>query len=203
MLRRHLDYNVDNMLEIGPGTGCLTHYCSQFLKPAHADFVDITDVGPFHIASSEDYHIEDAEVWISGVKRRYDLIVSASAIQWFADIPRFLDNCARLLTPGKLIGLSTFLPGNLCELDSLRQTPLMYRSEDWFRKVLQPNFDILIIDNDKIIMEFESSRHALLHLKHTGVAGSGSDGGRPFSSMTQLRKLTYKPLYILARRKSF
>lgn len=190
--------DIHNVLEIGPGTGFLTHSWRKFLNPEHTDFVDITAVGPFDIPGHAEYHVADAETWITQQSRKYDLIVSSSVIQWFADIPGFLRNCSNLLNSGGVLAISTFAPGNLGELDKLRPAPLMYPSIDTLCTALGHDFDITATDALSITMEFESRRHLLMHLKHTGVAGSASSG---IISATPLTTLTYLPIFITARKK--
>ncbi|MDD6228799.1 MAG: DUF452 family protein [Bacteroidales bacterium] len=191
---------IADMLEIGPGTGLLTRQYARHLNPRSIDFVDITETGPFDIASECRYHVMDAELWIRQCERRYDLIVSASAIQWFSDLRGFFSECARVLRPGGWLAISTFAPGNLEELDALRPSPLIYPSAANLGQWLGQDFEIICLEQNEIRMEFESRRQLLLHLKHTGVGGSASSstGG---SSVIPLTALTYRPLYIVARRK--
>lgn len=194
--------DVHNVLEIGPGTGFLTRYWSSFLTPDHIDFVDITRVGPFDTPGHADYHVADAEAWVAdrdGADGRYDLIVSSSVIQWFADIPRFLDNCAAILNPGGILAISTFAPGNLSELDALRPAPLLYPSLTKLRESVAGNFDVLASNSFTICMEFENRRHLMMHLKHTGVAGSAAQP--KVAPLTDISTLTYRPVFLLARRK--
>lgn len=188
---------VNRLLEIGPGTGFLTASWAGFLTPLHTDFVDIADVGPFHIEGSADYYKADAEEWIHECDKCYDIIMSASAIQWFADIPRFLTGCARILKPGGLLAISTFAPGNLGELDALRPAPLLYPSVGQIKMMLEPFFENIVMETSSIRLEFESRRYLLLHLKHTGVAGSASSS----SARSDISTLTYKPLYITCSRR--
>lgn len=193
---------IHRILEIGPGTGFLTRSWSKFLTPEHTDFVDITSAGPFPIPGIAAYHVADAEAWTAnqalqkaGCGNKYDLIVSSSVIQWFADIPRFINNCADILHVGGCLALSTFLPGNLCELDALRPAPLLYPSVEELKNALSVDFDILIFDTSTIRMEFESRRHLLLHLKNTGVGGSAATKITPSSPLTSL---TYRPVFCIA-----
>lgn len=201
VMRRHIAGGIKWLAEIGPGTGFLTRAYARFLSPDRADFVDITHTGPFGVAKEENYYVEDAEKWISSRSGEYDLIVSSSAIQWFADIPRFLRHCAKALKPGGWLAIATFAPGNLFELDALRPSPLLYpelrQLEDW----LSSDFDILHTEANMMRMEFESRRHLLLHLKHTGVAGNGTASSTSTSAPADIRTLTYRPIYLLARKR--
>ena len=115
-------------------------------------------------------------------------------IQWFADIPVFIQNAARLLQPDGIMAVSTFLPGNLSELDVLRPAPLLYPDVESLTMAFHK---ALVIERNKIRMEFASRRHLLMHLKHTGVAGSQTNGTR-LSPSADFSKLTYRPVYILA-----
>lgn len=213
MLRKVADSaKMRRVLEIGPGTGFLTRAWTGFLTPDHTDFIDITPVGPFDTPGHADYHIADAEAWVadrSGENhdsdKKYDLIASSSAIQWFADIPRFLRNCMELLNPGGILAISTFAPGNLDELDALRPAPLLYPTLEKLQNTLTGinntdstgiSAEILSTDTMTIRMEFESRRYLLLHLKRTGVAGSASSSTVPSTPITTL---TYRPIFLVAR----
>lgn len=209
MLRKVADSTkIHHVLEIGPGTGFLTRAWSRFLTPEHTDFVDITPVGPFDIPGHADYHIADAEAWVADWSGKcgsvescgkYDLIVSSSAIQWFADIPRFLANCAAILNPEGILAISTFAPGNLSELDVLRPAPLLYPTLNKLCDALEGHFFVMDHDSFTIRMEFENRRHLMMHLKHTGVAGSASPS--KVAPLTDFSTLTYRPVFILGRRK--
>ena len=203
LLHQHLPASLRRVLEIGPGTGFLTREWSRFIHPEHADFVDLTDIGPFRTAPSESYAVTDAEEWIATkaadtTSPKYDVILSSSVIQWFADIPVFIHNAARLLQPDGIMAISTFLPGNLSELDVLRPAPLLYPDVESLTMALhKAGLKSLVIEQNEIRMEFASRRHLLMHLKHTGVAGSQTNGTR-LSPSADFSKLTYLPVYIIA-----
>lgn len=201
LLKANISGACDNLLEIGCGTGLFTHEYARFLHPERATFVDIAKAGPFCIAQEEIYFQEDAELWIQRQQDTWDAIVSASAIQWFADIPRFLKECHRCLSKDGVLCISTFRPGNLDELDTLRPTPLLYPDAAKLRNVLEKYFEHVEIHEDDIKVEFRSFRDMLIHLKHTGVAGSASSGNGSIKKFENLRSLTYRPIYILATKK--
>lgn len=186
------------VLEIGCGTGLFTREYSPKLSPASITFVDITTTGPFGVAPDERYVVEDAERWIEKSDEKWDVIVSASAIQWFADIPRFLHLCHGRLNPGGVLAISTFTPGNLEELDTLRPSPLLYPKAENLRRWLERDFSNVAVEEDEIKVEFRSVREMLMHLKHTGVGGSAPGSGLKISDMAHLRTLTYRPVYITA-----
>ena len=192
--------SISDLLEIGCGTGLFTREYSRWLRPRRATFVDITRTGPFCIADEEKYVTEDAEKWIAAEKGAYDAIVSASCIQWFADIPRFLHECSEHLRPGGVLALSTFLPGNMGELDEVRPTPLLYPKKNQLIEWLEHDFTDIEVTDEEIKVEFKSVREMLMHLKHTGVGGSAPSSGRSMSDLAHLKSLTYRPVYITARK---
>lgn len=188
------------VLEIGCGTGLFTHEYAPKVNAGSITFVDITATGPFGVASCEEYVVSDAELWIEKCERQYDIIVSASAIQWFADIPRFLHMCHERLRPGGVLAISTFTPGNLGELDALRPSPLLYPKSTDLREWLAAEFEDVRVEEDEIKVEFRSAREVLMHLKHTGVGGSAPGKGLRMADMSHLRTLTYRPVYLTARK---
>lgn len=189
-----------HILEIGCGTGLFTREYAHRLNPSKATFVDITKCGPFGIADEEEYVVDDAERWIAETDKKWDIILSASCIQWFANIPMFLQNCRNRLNERGILAISTFLPGNLFELDATRPSPLIYPDKNMLQKILSELFTEVIIESEDIVVEFQSHREMLMHLKHTGVAGSSqmklniSKG----QSKTPTR-LTYRPVYFICR----
>lgn len=192
--------NAD-MLEIGPGSGRLTRYIGERINPKKATFIDLYPLRPFHIAQEEEYVICDAEEWLENANANsYDLVVSGSTMQWFADPDRFFGNVAKTLRSGGVFLCSTFLPGNLNELDILRPSPLIYRSKDELLSMLKRYFNDVTAEDETIPMDFNSPRDALMHLKLTGVGGgSKALAHNLLTSLPKHPRLTYRTLYILAK----
>lgn len=139
-----------------------------------------------------------------------DLITSSSTIQWFQDIPNFLDKCAKSLKPGGQIAFSSFGVTNFNEIRSLTQTGLNYLNLEEWELILKQNFKEIKISEERIILHFPSAIDVLKHLKKTGV----NAGNRRYKTRSQLYnftkkyeklfqtdkgvKLTYAPIYIQA-----
>lgn len=195
------------LLEIGPGCGLFTELWKEFLRPAKATYVDLYPLKKFDGAKDEEYIVGDASEWIEQSESNYDFIVSASAIQWMADPLRFLRRAAAKLKNGGIMAISSFLPGNLQELDSLRPSPLPYKSREEIEATLKDCGLQTVTEEALLSIEFSTLRDALMHLKHTGVTGVGSSG----SSICQLRRaltgedgkirLTYRPVWAIAQKK--
>lgn len=187
------------ILEIGCGTGLFTREYKNILRPSEATFVDIAPAGPFGIAPKETYFTEDAELWMERCRETFDAIVSASAIQWFANIPRFIRLCREHLSGNGVLAISTFLPGNMKELDALRPSPIVYPKRALLEEIMRENFGEWEIADEEICVEFQSAREMLMHLKHTGVGGSSPVATSGMSSLGSVSRLTYRPVYLIGK----
>lgn len=200
------DKEVGTMLELGCGSGELTRAISSHLAIGNATFIDLYECGPFGIALEERYLTGDAELLIEDMPDRFDLICSASAMQWFSDTDRFLKNCSLRLADGGLLALSTFAEGNLRELDGLRRSSIGYLSPLHLREMARKYFSTVHIETGRIELSFPSAAEALRHLRLTGVTASSAS---PLSPAVLRRfiavhasdpfTLTFLPVYILCR----
>lgn len=194
------------VLEIGAGSGMFTRLYGPKLRPRSATFVDLYPTPRYNIAPLETYITKDAEQAASDgtLLSGFELILSASAIQWFAAPAAFFRNASRLLTDNGALICSSFAPGNLHELNTARPAPLLYHSAGELREMCSRSFGEVSVSEEEIILKFDSPREALLHLKHTGVAG-GTHSRSAISLLRALKRpdgtatLTYRPIYILAR----
>ena len=189
-----------NILEIGQGTGVLTNLYLPLINPEHIDFVDISDSYPEGIGFNHTFHKEDAEEWMERNDRHFDLIISSATLQWFVNLPRFIFNCASSLEKGGIFSFSTFLPGNLRELDDYRPTPLRYVSEKEIVDILHRYFPDVEHQSEYITVDFDSSADLLRHLKETGVAGSSPGNRSAALKLRKLKSLTFHCGYFLARK---
>lgn len=203
---------VTDMLEIGTGSGLLSRSLAKRLPVLQkATYLDLYPLQSLNLAENEVYIEGDAEQWILDAPvASYDLIASANTMQWFADPESFFRNSARILRGGGCLLCSTFMKGNLQELDIRRPAPLIYRTEAELREMLHRYFRHVTLHSEPVVLEFPGRRELLLHLKLTGVAG-GSPSTLPHVSSSQgdpitpasspnpnILTLTYRPLYILA-----
>lgn len=198
------------VLELGQGSGLFTRIYAPVLKPASIDFVDLYNTTPVGLAPKESYHQGDAERWVDEhPDARFDIILTASCMQWFVNPLHFLRECSSMLERDGLIAISTFLPGNLRELDRLRPTPLNYLPEEVLTERLHALYADVSCRSEDIVLEFDTLRDALLHLRHTGVKG---DVQARFSRSElhdalynlDIKKftITYRPYYAIGRKKS-
>lgn len=200
---------VRNVLEVGCGTGLLTSQWSKSLHPNAVCYIDLCELTPFKIIKNEQYIVGDAEQVIETFPENinFDAIFSASAIQWFSNLPRFFSSCYHHLNEGGYIAMSSFIPGNLPEI-STHHSPLSYYNVSDLRLMLSPLYKDIDIISEEIVMEFESPVEALRHLQYTGVTGLPGFGipsvrkllnDFPLSDNGRYQ-LTFLPVYIFARK---
>ena len=210
----HVPSGAD-VLEIGAGTGLLT----RLILEAQPRSLTVNDLylSPQVQELAQQFsgrvqcRVGDAEHLEFGGP--FDAVLSASTVQWFADIPAFFARCAGVLPKGGLLAFSSFLPGNLQEVADLTGVGLTYASAAELQGQLAPNFDLLAVEQGDVTLHFASPRHVLLHLRHTGVTGIrsvvwGKNSYKEFVARYTARygngqgvRLTYRPVYVLAKSK--
>ena len=159
------DAAVMSLLEIGAGSGMLTDGWRRMIRPRKATYVDLMDLPEFGAAAEERYIRADAEAWLEASGERFDIILSASTIQWFADPVRFVSTVRRHLNPGGFAVISTFVKGNLKELDAVRPAPIIYRTKEEYEKSGN-----MKTESWERVLRFDSAKEMLMHLRLTGVS---------------------------------
>lgn len=198
------DSATDNLLEIGPGSGILCKELSKRFNIRTMDFIDLFMTPEYGVAKKEQHFSGDAEDWLEEnanlYENKYDMIVSASAFQWFVNPQRCFLNCKRLLKPDGLLVFATYLPGTLKEMRSINPHTLVYRSQEQIYNMLTPLFKKIEMTSEEYRLDFKSSKETLIHLINTGVGGSsgGNSTVHEIFSKTST-SLTYRPLYVIAR----
>ncbi len=100
----------------------------------------------------------------------FDLVASASTIQWFDDVPGFIGNCAQSLASGGVLALSTFGLENFIEIKRVNQQGLEYMGAQELRKVLKTSgLEILHLSEYTRKVWFGDPREVLHHIRATGV----------------------------------
>ncbi|MEE9389133.1 MAG: methyltransferase domain-containing protein [Paracoccaceae bacterium] len=205
-------------LEIGCGTGFLTQELVQQLSVDRWSINDLLSdskdlIAPLLNASTWDFlpgAIETKE--LAG---NYDLIASASTLQWIADTAGLLQKLSDNLVPGGWLALSSFGPKHFHELnmfDNNSHSMSYFNCTDW-RSLLPKSLVPKYIGQDIHLAKFNTVQKLLMHLRNTGVnANTGHQWSRQslatfeqeythrFSDQDQKVCLTYNPVYIIAQK---
>lgn len=208
-------YNIDSCmavpghatLEVGTGTGLLTRYLEKH-APAHS--LHSWDIAADAYApAGANCRCCDAEIEITRtLPERFDVIASASTLQWFNSPRRFLNECARVLRPGGWLVISSFTNGNLEEIAQITGRSLPLPSIEVWRDMIPDQFQIVEFTAHTAELIFENPMDVFRHLRLTGVNGLGE------MNAGQLRRaiaaypmrldgryyLTYKPFTLVARK---
>ena len=146
--------------------------------------------------------------------RPFDLIATASTVQWFDNLPAFLNRTQEMLAAGGRLALSTFGPDNFEEIRATTGDGLVYYTSAELAGLLKQAG--LTIEEQKEYarrLEFGSPTDVLRHIKATGVNAIRKTRWTPrrltdfetlyrsrFSTSSGTVTLTYHPILIVARK---
>ena len=201
------------VLEIGCGSGGFTRLLKQECQIEEWVLNDLCETWQSAI---EELFPSAPPLFLAGDAERlafpgtFDLIASASALQWMKDLPRFLHKLSSTLSPGGILAFNTFTPDNLHEIKELTGEGLTYPTAGQLREWLSTYFRIVHEEEGNIALTFQHPLEVLRHLKYTGVTANASsvwtrgkqerfcrDYQERFPSADGGVTLTYRPLYIL------
>lgn len=111
---------VKTILEIGCGTGCLTHALTEIFPSAQITAVDIApgmidEINSKFANDSIDFICADIEE--IDLKNTYDLIISNATFQWFNHMPKTIKKLYTALNPNGVLCFSTFGEYTFIELN--------------------------------------------------------------------------------------
>ena len=214
-LKAYCPQSLNSVLEIGCGSGNLTHlfhthfqFEQLFLNDLYADveqhFSTIENIA-WLIGDIEQLHLPQS----------LDAVISSSALQWMTDLPKLLHRIHDALKPNAYFGFSTFGSDNLTEIKQLTGQGLNYISLEFLKRQLeQQNFEVLLIEQEVKQIYFDHPKSVLQHLKATGVTATAKSHRWTKQSLQQFYsdyqqfydeqgfRLTYHPIYVIARRKA-
>ncbi|PVX41384.1 malonyl-CoA O-methyltransferase [Pasteurella langaaensis DSM 22999] len=208
--------DFEHCLEIGCGTGIFTRELAKSLNIDHWELNDLCDNQHWlqQILPAEHFHFQQGDAEQLRCDQAYDLIATASTVQWFNQKQQFIERCAAQLKPQGLLVFSTFDSDNLYEIKQLTGIGLDYPSLAQWQQWLAPQFEILHLSAEKMILEFEQPREVLQHLKQTGVTATNQQMWtkgklqqfyqnymKNYRTLAGNVHLTYTPILALAKRK--
>jgi malonyl-CoA O-methyltransferase len=212
-LKQYCPQSLPSVLEIGCGSGNLTHLFESYFQ---VDQLCLNDL----YADVDQHFLNFKHVnWLIGdieqleLPLELDAVVSSSALQWMTDLPALLQRIHDALKPKGYLGFSTFGENNLIEIKQLTGQGLNYYSLEALQQQLQENgFEILLIQQAYKQAYFDHPKSVLQHLKATGVTATAQSHRWTKQSLQQFYsdyqqfhdeqgfRLTYHPIYVIARR---
>lgn len=198
------------VLEIGSGTGSLSRILDRDITAGYLEMWDLAGEACIE-GENRRFRQVDAEVEIAGVPASsFDVIATASTIQWFNSPGRFFRQCLRCLRPGGFLVVSSFLAGNLAEVSAVtgRSLPLMTMNQ-WLQSV-PDGFETVEVSSKDVVLDFDSPLDVFRHLKATGVnaLGRGSEGESSLHTIIKSYQaaldghyhITYRPFIMILKK---
>lgn len=192
--------STKSLLEIGHGSGIFSRLLAQQLPMAEATLVDLYPTTPLRLFKKETYPVADAETWLQSQTSIWDLIVSSSALQWFADLPQFFATATNRLSDSGLLACSILTRGTLHELDTIRRSPIHYYSGEELTEIAKRYFREVEVKEYESVITFSSPREALLHLRATGVSGGSHAPLADCLRALRDGRLTYRAAILTAKK---
>ncbi|MGE4563597.1 MAG: malonyl-ACP O-methyltransferase BioC [Victivallaceae bacterium] len=205
-----LRQEFDRIFEVGCGSGFLTReLASRF---AYRELV-LNDLVPeCEVLASEFPRARFLPGGIETLKlpAELDLIAANAVLQWLRDPAGLFRRFAAVLNPEGVLAFSVFGPGNFGELRRLTGIGLDYRERESYLAMLEPDFEVLAVHEEKIELFFDSPLAVLRHIKATGVGATGSGRRWTRNKLEQFAAdyeslrtadgfpLTYHPILIVA-----
>ena len=205
--------SLNSVLELGCGSGMLSSLLQKQISANYWLFNDLCDVHSLlaeKLIQPFDFYCGDAEIF--PFQRQFDLIASASAVQWFHHPVNFISHCKTGLKPNGLLAITSFGEDNLKEIRQMTNVGLSYPNLSQWQNWLANDFDLLWHDDVNVILEFDTPLDVLKHLKYTGVTATNQknwtrknlnkfidDYLQAFRLPSGKVRLTYHPLFFIAR----
>lgn len=160
----------DRVIEIGPGTGLLTRQYIHELKYKSLELWDISGFKPDIDGLPQHCVVTcDAETAVRQLPDScVDLLLSSATLQWFNDLPSFMDESVRVLRPGGYAAYAYFTSGTCREITELTGNSLAFSSLNI------SGGSVLFSDTETITELFDTPADVLRHLRMTGVNSLGN-----------------------------
>ncbi len=189
-LMRYLpEGGIENILEIGCGTGILTARLKERFKNSRLEAIDISGrmVEKARGKLQDErirFSIGDAEEMVP--EHKFDLVASNAAFQWFRNVERSVSAYKEALTDHGVLVFSVFGPLTFRELnhslkaclgDKLSVDSADFCGKEKIEKILKTHFNRVLVDELVVRKSYLSLEELLKNIKYTGIRGAGANIG--------------------------
>ncbi len=194
-------------VEIGAGTGILTHLYLRDTDIDRLELWDIAGVNINHLSPEVKTVTADAETQFPSLAdASVDLLVSSSTLQWFNSPAAFLRKAARVLKPGAHVVLSLYGAGTFESFSRVAGVSLNYVTTREIISAAETFYDIIHVETAEMVETFPDVATALRHLQSTGVTGLRRsrvpvERMRRILADESMSRLVYHPIFIILQRK--
>lgn len=205
------------VLELGCGTGNFTKAFLNGFAPAEIVLNDICPDVETELTGISSCNVEfvcgDAET-LDFPQGRFGLVVSCSAVQWFADPSGFMRRALEWLVPSGLLAVATYGSRNFEQLRQAIGVGLHYPESEEYVNAVDGMGEVLHISQEVLTKTFPDVLSLLRHLKYTGVNGIMRNNRMwtkgalrdlelkyPKDDSSEGFGLTYNPIYIVVRKR--
>lgn len=169
--------HISRLLEIGVGSGLLTDALFEHFSVDTLYLNDLYDnIQANALPKDVDANYLIGDIGMIDLPKTLDGVISSSALQWIYPPDVLFKRVFQTLTAGGFFAASTFVEGNLSEIQALTGRGLPYDTpKQLMVRLNQAGFMIDEFKADEQVLYFDSPMAVLRHLKATGVTAVGTE----------------------------